>query len=33
MGEQKRKEEAQKRYFIFERKNYQFMLIGIADFS
>ena len=30
MGEQKRKEEAQKRYFIFERKNYQFMLIGIA---
>ncbi|UAB82144.1 DUF3098 domain-containing protein [Marixanthomonas sp. SCSIO 43207] len=30
MGEQKRREEAQKRYFIFERKNYQFMLIGVA---
>ena len=30
MGEQNRKEEAEKRYFIFERKNYQFMLIGIA---
>ena len=30
MGEQKRREEAQKRYFIFERKNYKFMLIGVA---
>jgi len=30
MGEKKRKEEAKKSYFIFERKNYQFMLIGIA---
>ena len=30
MGEQKRREEAQKRYVIFERKNYQFMLIGVA---
>ncbi|MBT0606872.1 DUF3098 domain-containing protein [Aequorivita echinoideorum] len=29
MGEQKRKEEAGK-IFVFERKNYKFMLIGIA---
>ena len=29
MGEQKRKKE-QKQHFIFEKKNYQFMLIGIA---
>jgi len=29
MGEQKRKEEA-KHEFIFQRKNYKFMLIGIA---
>lgn len=29
MGEQKRKEE-QKKHFVFERKNYIFMLIGIA---
>ncbi len=29
MGEKKRKEEAKKE-FIFERKNYKFMLIGIA---
>ena len=29
MGEQKRKEEA-KQEFIFQRKNYKFMLIGIA---
>ncbi|MGV6829712.1 MAG: DUF3098 domain-containing protein [Flavobacteriales bacterium] len=29
MGEQKRKQE-QKQHFIFEKKNYQFMLIGIA---
>ena len=31
MGEKKRKQEAAKKtHFIFERKNYQFMLIGIA---
>ncbi len=30
MGEQKRKEEAKKNRFIFERKNYIFMLIGVA---
>lgn len=30
MGEQKRKEESKKGHFIFERKNYKFMLIGIA---
>ncbi|EDM43652.1 hypothetical protein SCB49_08678 [unidentified eubacterium SCB49] len=30
MGEQKRKEEQQKQYFVFQRKNYKFMLIGIA---
>ena len=30
MGEKKRKEEAKKGYFVFERKNYKFMLIGIA---
>ncbi len=29
MGEKKRKEEA-KTEFVFERKNYKFMLIGIA---
>ncbi len=29
MGEQKRKEEA-KQEFIFQRKNYKFMVIGIA---
>lgn len=29
MGEQKRKKE-QKQAFIFEKKNYQFMLIGIV---
>ncbi|MFT5102423.1 MAG: hypothetical protein ACI86C_000062 [Candidatus Latescibacterota bacterium] len=30
MGEQKRKQEAKKVYFTFERKNYVFMLIGVA---
>ncbi len=31
MGEQKRKEEvARNATFIFEKKNYQFMLIGVA---
>ena len=30
MGEQKRKQEAKKVYFTFERKNYIFMLIGVA---
>ena len=30
MGEQKRKQEANKKDFIFERKNYLFMLIGAA---
>lgn len=30
MGEKKRKEESTKSYFIFERENYKFMLIGIA---
>jgi hypothetical protein len=30
MGEQKRKEEAKVTQFIFERKNYTFMLIGAA---
>ena len=30
MGEKKRKEEANKASFIFERKNYKFMLIGIG---
>jgi hypothetical protein len=30
MGEQKRKEQQQKSHFIFHRKNYKFMLIGIA---
>ena len=29
MGEKKRKEE-EKKHFVFERKNYKFMLIGIA---
>ena len=30
MGEKKRKEQKQKRHFVFHRKNYKFMLIGIA---
>lgn len=30
MGEQKRKQEAKKKDFIFEKKNYVFMLIGAA---
>lgn len=30
MGEKKRKEEAKDKGFIFEKKNYIFMLIGIA---
>ncbi|MEZ4874339.1 MAG: DUF3098 domain-containing protein [Flavobacteriaceae bacterium] len=30
MGEKKRKEEAKNQSFIFEKKNYTFMLIGIA---
>ena len=30
MGEKKRKELAKKTEFIFERKNYKFMLIGAA---
>ncbi|MAO08546.1 MAG: hypothetical protein CL596_07540 [Alteromonas sp.] len=30
MGEKKRKEEAKKTAFIFERKNYIFMLVGAA---
>ena len=30
MGEKKRKEEAKNASFIFERKNYKFMLIGAA---
>ncbi|MDC7995249.1 DUF3098 domain-containing protein [Altibacter sp. HG106] len=30
MGEKKRREEAKKQEFLFERKNYLFMLIGIA---
>lgn len=30
MGEKKRKEAAKNSTFIFERKNYKFMLIGIA---
>ncbi len=30
MGEQKRKQEVKKVYFTFERKNYVFMLIGVA---
>lgn len=30
MGEQKRKEQQEKKYFVFQRKNYKFMLIGIA---
>ena len=30
MGEQKRKEKKQKKHFVFQRKNYKFMLIGIA---
>ena len=30
MGEKKRKEAAKMNDFVFERKNYKFMLIGIA---
>ncbi|MAP53663.1 DUF3098 domain-containing protein [Altibacter sp.] len=30
MGEKKRKEEARRTEFIFEKKNYLFMLIGVA---
>lgn len=30
MGEKKRKEAAKKNAFIFERRNYKFMLIGLA---
>lgn len=30
MGEKKRKEEAKKATFIFQKKNYKFMLIGAA---
>ena len=30
MGEQKRKEQQEKKHFVFQRKNYKFMLIGIA---
>ncbi len=30
MGEKKRKEEAKNNAFLFERKNYIFMLIGVA---
>ena len=30
MGEQKRKEQQEKKQFVFQRKNYKFMLIGIA---
>lgn len=30
MGEKKRKEEAKNNVFLFERKNYIFMLIGVA---
>jgi hypothetical protein len=30
MGEKKRKEVSKQKYFIFERKNYIFMAIGIA---
>jgi hypothetical protein len=30
LGEKKRREEAKKTEFIFERENYKFMLIGIA---
>lgn len=30
MGEKKRKEEANRASFIFERQNYKFMLIGIG---
>lgn len=30
MGEKKRKEEAKRNAFLFERKNYIFMLIGAA---
>lgn len=30
MGEKKQKEQQQKRHFVFHRKNYKFMLIGIA---
>jgi hypothetical protein len=30
MGEQKRKEQQEKKQFVCQRKNYKFMLIGIA---
>jgi len=30
MGEQKRKEAAKANYFVFQKQNYKFMLIGIA---
>jgi len=30
MGEKKRKEEAKNTSFIFERKNYKFMIVGAA---
>ena len=30
MGEKKRKEEAKRYSFIFEKRNYQFMIIGIV---
>lgn len=30
MGEKKRKQEAKKPQFVFEKKNYKFMLIGLA---
>lgn len=30
MGEKKRREQAKKQSFIFERKNYKFMIIGAA---
>ena len=30
MGEQKRREEAKNQSFIFEKKNYKFMIVGAA---
>ncbi|MEZ4858460.1 MAG: DUF3098 domain-containing protein [Flavobacteriaceae bacterium] len=30
MGEKKRKEESKNQSFIFEKKNYKFMIIGVA---
>jgi len=30
MGEKKRKQEAKKNAFIFEKRNYKFMMIGLA---